>query len=164
MDYICIGKLVNTHGIKGEVRIISDFKYKNLVFNIGKDIYIGNKKEKFTINSYRIHKEYDMVTLNGINSIDDVLKYKGELVYILKDDIEIDGYFDEDLIGLNVYQNGQNKGIVEDLSVNKQYTLLVINYNNKKYLVPNIKEFVLNVDLENKKIEIVDMKGLLDEN
>ncbi len=164
MKFICIGKLVNTHGIKGEVRIISDFKYKNLAFEIGKDIYIGENKDKYTIKSYRVHKNYDMITFENINSIDEVLKYKGELVYVSKETIKIDGYLDEDLIGLNVYQDGKLKGIVESLEVSKKYTLLVINNSNRKYFVPNIKEFILNVDLENKKIDIIDMKGLLDEN
>ena len=62
MKYINVGKLVNTHGLKGEVRILSDFRHKKNVFVKGMKLYIGKKKEEFTINTYRFHKIYDMVT------------------------------------------------------------------------------------------------------
>lgn len=164
MNYICIGTFVNTHGIKGEIRIISDFKFKNEVFKIGKKVYLGKEKKELTIKTYRIHKNYDMLTFENINNIDDVLKYKGENVYTSKDDLNIDGYLDEELIGFDVMQNNKKIGKVTNLKLNKQYTLIVVLVNNKEYLIPNIPEFVLNVDLQNKYIDIVDMKGLVDEN
>ena len=55
MEYIKVGKLVNTHGIKGEIRILSDFDKKSLVFKSGVNLYIGEHKEKVTIESYRPH-------------------------------------------------------------------------------------------------------------
>ena len=69
MKYVLIGKLVNTHGLKGEVRILSDFKYKDKIFIPGMKIYIGKNKEKQVINSYRKHKIFDMITLLGFNDI-----------------------------------------------------------------------------------------------
>ena len=61
MDYIRLGKIVNTHGIKGEIRIISDFKFKDRVFKKGIPIYIGKLKTKEIINSYR--PEFDSFNL-----------------------------------------------------------------------------------------------------
>ena len=69
MKFINIGKIVNTHGIKGELRILSKFRYKDKVFKKGMNLYVGKKKEKFTINTYRFHKIFDMVTFNGFNNI-----------------------------------------------------------------------------------------------
>ena len=71
MNNVYIGKVVNTHGIKGEIRILSDFPYKDKVFLIDNEIIIGNNK--YIIKSYRVHKGYDMVTLDGYNDINDVL-------------------------------------------------------------------------------------------
>ena len=67
MSKIVVGKYVNTHGIKGEIRIKSNFDYKDKVFQIGHKIIIDN--EVYEINSYRVHKDYDMVTLIGIDDI-----------------------------------------------------------------------------------------------
>ena len=157
MNLVYIGKLVNTHGIKGEVRIISDFKYKKDVFKVDNIIYIDNTKYK--INSYRVHKNFDMVTLSSINSIEDALKLKGSNVYIDRNDYTFDGYLDEDLIGLDVYDKDTCKGKVVEILKGVKYDILVID-GVKRHLIPNIDKFIKNVDLENKKIEIEYILGL----
>jgi tRNA G18 (ribose-2'-O)-methylase SpoU len=69
MKYVLIGKIVNTHGLKGEVRILSSFKYKDRVFKPDMNIYIGKNKINEVINSYRHHKIFEMITMNGYNNI-----------------------------------------------------------------------------------------------
>ena len=164
MNYIYIGDIVNTHGIKGELKIISHFKYKNNVFIKGTPIYIGKNKEKQVINSYRKHKIFDMITLLGFNNINEALKYKGEPVYIDKNEIKIDGILNEDLIDMDVYSDDSFIGKVTDILNNGVYDILVIEKENNKNLVPNINEFIKNIDLENKKIQINMIEGLINEN
>ena len=65
MKYVLIGKLVNTHGLKGEVRILSNFKYKDRVFIPGMKIYIGKEKKEEEIISYRHHKMFEMIMMKG---------------------------------------------------------------------------------------------------
>ncbi len=157
MNFINIGKLVNTHGIKGEVRIISDFKYKDIIFKAGNNIYINDIKYK--IISYRKHKIYDMLQLDKVDNIEIAQTLKGYNVYIDKNDYEFDGYLDEDLIGLSVYDGEKYKGKVVDILKTTSNDLLVID-GIKKHLVPNISNFVKNVDLKSKRIEIKYIKGL----
>lgn len=157
MDLIYIGKLVNTHGLKGEVKIISDFKYKSDVFKTDNEIIIDNNIYK--INSYRHHKIFDMLILNNINSIEDAEKLKGLNIYINKDNYKFNGYLNSDLIGLDVYDNNKYKGKVIDILKTKNNDLLVIN-GIKRHMVPNIPEFVKNVDLDKKQIEIKYIEGL----
>ena len=64
---VYVGKIVSTHGIKGEIRILSDFDYKEKVFKVGNKLIIENKE--YTIKSYRKHKNYDMVTFIDRNHI-----------------------------------------------------------------------------------------------
>ena len=157
MNLIYIGKLVNTHGLKGEVKIISDFRFKYDVFKKNNSIYMNNTK--YNINSYRKHKMFDMVTLEGINNIDDALELKGSNVYINKEEYKFNGYIDEELIGLDVYDNDILKGKVIDIYKTTNTDLLVIE-GNKKHMVPNIDEFINKIDLENNKIYINYIKGL----
>ena len=89
-DYILIGKIVNTHGIKGEIRIISDFELKGKVFKPNTTIYIGKEKEEAKIVSYRQHKMFDMVLLEDKNDIDEVLKYKEKYVYIKRKSLNLE--------------------------------------------------------------------------
>lgn len=157
MNLIYIGKLVNTHGLKGEVKIISDFKFKSDVFKINNDIYINGFK--YTIKSYRKHKMFNMITLEGINNIDKALELKGYDVYINKDEYSFNGYLNEDLIGLDVYDNDVLKGKVVDIYKTNTNDLLVIE-GSKKHMIPNIDVFIKKVDLDNKKIYINYIKGL----
>jgi len=160
--YIYVGDCVNTHGLKGEVRLISDFKFKSSAFKVGNTIYIGKNHEPLVINSYRKHKNYDMLTFKDLDSIEDVLIYKGEEIYVLKEELEYDGYLDEDLIGLEVYNNDKTMGKVISIMKTSAHDILVIE-NGKRHMVPNIDEFVINIDLENKKIYINYIEGLIDE-
>ena len=165
MEYIFIGKIVNTHGIKGEIRIISDFKYKNKIFLKGKYIYIGKNKEKEIINSYRFHKVFDMITLEGITNINDVLKYKGKNIYTTKEELGLadNEYLETDLIGLDVLVNGKKEGIIKDYRKDKYQDKIVVNKNEKNYLVPFVDDIIENVDIKNHNITIKKIKGLLDE-
>lgn len=163
MDYIYIGEVVNTHGLKGEIRILSKFKYREIIFKKGSKIYIGKNKEEQVINSYRFHKIYDMITLNGLNSIEDVLMYKGDSVYINRSDFEFPGYVDEDIIGLDVYDGSNKIGKIDHILKSAAHDILVVVNNKKKSYVPYVNEFVLNVDLDNKKIEIKVIEGLINE-
>ena len=163
MDFIYLGQIVNTHGIKGEIRIVSDFKYKDEIFKKGNYIYIGNDKIKEELNSYRVHKNYDMVTLVGINDINDVLKYKGKKVFINRNEHNFSGILDEDIINLDVYANNKLVGIVTDILKSSAHPILVVKKDNKENFIPFIDEFVLNVDLDNKKIEVKLIEGLINE-
>ena len=156
MDKILIGKYVNTHGIKGEIRIKSDFKYKDKVFIKGNSIYIDNKE--FIIDSYRVHKDYDMVKLEGIDNINDIISLKGNLVYFDKSNLNLkeDEYLDSDLIGYKVLMNDIFKGNVDSIEY--------LN-NNKKLLVINSKlvpfELIKKIDFDKKEIFLEEVDNLL---
>lgn len=160
MNLIKVGHVSNTHGLKGEIRILSNFRFKENAFKISNKLYIMN--DELIIKSYRKHKEFDMVTFKELDSIDDVLIYKGEDVYIDRDTLEYNGYLDEDLIGLNVYNGDKLMGKVVEIMKTAAHDILVIQ-NGKKHMVPNIDEFIKNVDLVNKRIDINYIKGLASE-
>ena len=159
MELIKIGKIVNTHGIKGEIRLLSKFPYKDKVFVKDNTIYI-DKKYKEVINSYRKHKNFDMITLVGYNNINEVLKYKGKYVYINKEDIILDkdNYLDEELIGLSVIFNNEVKGVITNIERYDKVVLFVID--NGKYLVPYNNNLIDKIDINNKKIYIKNISGL----
>lgn len=139
-----IGKFVNTHGIKGEIRIKSDFSRKDLIFKKGNYIYINNNK--FLIKSYRVHKNYDMLTFDGINNINEILPFKGNLVYI--DPNNIHEFIIEDLIKYNIKIKSDIYSVKEVLKNNGK---ILIRLSNNK-LVPYEDVFIVNKDEESKTI------------
>ena len=145
-----------------EIRILSDFEFKDKVFVPNMVIYIGRKKEKEIIKTYRHHKNFEMITMEGYSDINEVLRYKGLYVYIKKEDLKLndDEYLDDDLIDLNVYVDNENKGIITDIRDGGNNKFLVIKTNDKEVFVPLNKEFIKSVDLKNKKIIIKPIKGM----
>ena len=162
MCFIKIGKLVNTHGIKGEVKILSDFTKKDLVFKKDFVLYIGYEKEPFVINSYRFHKIFDMVLFEGISNINEVLDLKGKDVYVRRDDLKLNSadYLLEDLIGLSVIENNEALGKVTEIMYNNGNNLLCISGKSNFY-IPLKGDFIKKVDLPNKVIEVENTKGLI---
>ena len=79
MDKVYIGKIVSTHGIKGELKILSDFQFKNKVFIVNNRLIIDDRE--YIIKSYRVHKKFDMVTLDDYKDINDVLFLLKKNVY-----------------------------------------------------------------------------------
>lgn len=159
MDLVYVGKIVNTHGIKGELRVRSDFEKKELVFKVGNKIIID--KEEHTIRTYRYHKIFDMITIDEYDNINDVLCYVGKNVYVSRDSLKLtsDDYLLSDLIGLSVVFNDTVYGVVKDYS-NDLNPLLKIEYD-KNYYIPIKGDYIKNVDLANKKIIVENIEGLI---
>ena len=160
MEYFYIGKLVNTHALKGEVRILSNFRHKDKVFINGFKLYIGKDKKEYVIESYRKHKNFDMVLFKGYYDINLVEHLKGSMVYINKEDLKLDKntYLAVDLIGYNVIINDKRIGVIMDVLDTKANEILVLD---NKILIPYVKEFIISVDKEKKEVHVKDVKGLL---
>lgn len=159
MKYIRIGKIVNTHGIKGELRILSDFRHKDKVFKKDMKFYIGKNKKEFIVNSYRFHKIFDMVTFRGFNNINDVEYLKGEFVFINEEDLKLDNdeFLSQNLIGYTMYIGDKKIGIINEIINAPSNEVIKAN----DILVPYVKEFIKKIDKENKIIYINDVRGLI---
>ena len=153
MNKVVLGKYVNTHGIKGEIRIKSNFPYKSKVFKVNNEIIIDNKV--YIIKSYRVHKEYDMVTLDGITDINMIPFPKNIKVYIDRDKyLTKKDYLDSDLIGFIVYNSKIEKKVLDILYINDKKKLIKTSDGYIPF------ELVLDVDIDNKKILIAEVDGL----
>ena len=146
MTKLYIGKIVNTHGIKGELRIKDDLtlSQKKEIFKVGSNLIIDDKHYKIT--SYRTHKDYDMVTFLGFNNINEVLFLKGKKVYKSSDEINLseEDILDSELVTYKVKTTDDLEG--EILSVEEtgnNYKILRLLINKKQVLVPYHKDFVI---------------------
>lgn len=164
MKYVYLGKIANTHGIKGELRILSNFKYKSRVFKKGFKVYIGKEKIEEEIVTYRPHKQFDMITLKGYNNINDVLKYKSLNIFINKEDLILNDneYLDADLINLSVICDNKCIGKIQKIEKYPHQDIFVIINNDKKHLVPYVNEFIKEINLEEKTMVINNIKGLIE--
>jgi len=159
MEYVYIGKIVNTHALKGEVRIISNFEYKEKVFKKDFNLYIGQFKDKEVIETYRVHKQYDMVKFKGIDYINDVLKYKGMSVYALKSDLSLNDseLLESDFSHMKVYSNGKEVGIITEYRNDNGNKMIRVNDK----FIPYNKSFIEKIDKKNNIIYMRDIEVFL---
>jgi len=164
---ISIGKILNFHGIKGEVKMGYSSGKEDLVSSLRKVyIYINNQKISYDVSSVRFHKNFAIVKFKQINSINEVMDIKGLLVHTteenLKKQLQKDEYLISDLIGMDVFDFDNNKlGVIESLGDNKASDLIkVVKNNGLSFVVPFVKELVKKVDIENNKVIINLIEGL----
>jgi len=160
MDLIKIGKIVNTHGIKGEIRILSSFPFKDKVFKINNYLIVDDKKYK--IMSYRVHKNFDMVTFEGYNDINDVLFLMKKDVYVCKDDLILDDnqVLDEDLINYTVLTNDGRSGTIKEIFYASETNKILRIMLDEEVLIPYYSPMVLDINKKDKTITIQVIKGL----
>ena len=156
-----VGKIVGTHGIKGELKVKSDTSFNR--FEKGSKLYI-DKAQEITVNSHRKHKGMELITINNLTNINDVLCYVGKELYVPhdRDELEEGEFFYEDLIGLDCYDSKDNFiGPVIDLQEVPQGLILEIKGEKKTILVPFVEAFIEGIDLEENKLYINEIEGLL---
>ncbi len=165
---ISIGKILNFHGIKGEVKL-GYTKGKEEQLQSINVVYAkkANESIQLTIETIRFHKGFAIVKFKELNSINEVMELKGSIIYTGKDvvsnELREDEFLASDLKGLEVFDtNGLKLGYVTGVSENGATDLLSVKIrDNSTHLVPFVKELVPLVDIENKKIVVKNIDGLI---
>ncbi|MEK4562076.1 ribosome maturation factor RimM [Staphylococcus sp. FSL K6-3157] len=163
-----VGKIVNTHGIKGEVKIKSNSDFTDKRFQPGEMVEIARKDKaplEFKIASYRMHKGLHMLTFEGINNINDIEYLKGETLLQERDHEEIElgehEFYYSDIIGCTVFNEDTPIGRVIEIFETGANDVWVVK-GDKEYLIPYIADVVKEIDVEGRRIQITPMEGLLD--
>ena len=166
MEYVTIGKILNTFGIKGELKVDVYTDFPEDRFKKGSVVYIGEEYLPFKVLTYREHKGFMLLLLEDNEDINLVEKFKGMYLYKSKDDIkplENGEYYFSDLKDLDVYIDDKKIGKVlrveEGLRNNNLRVLK--DEDNKEYLIPFIPVFIRNVDLDKKRIDVNWIEGLI---
>lgn len=169
MEYIKIGTIINTHGIKGEVKIrsCSDFDDERYVKGTTVYIHSGSAYLPFTVASYRVHKGFPLVSFEGCGNINDVEKYKTCDLFVKNSDRKplTDGrHYVSDLVGMTVKSSdGEVIGIVKDIedTCGAQRNMRVVREGQKDVLIPYVPAFIRYVDEYAHTIVINVIEGLL---
>lgn len=164
-----VGKIINTHGIKGEVKVhrISDFDER---FDVGEKLFVimENKQPiQVEIVGHRIHKGFDLILLKGFESINDVEPLKNSYLKITEEqltELEENEYYYHEIINCNVFLNtGEKVGIIKEiLSPGANDVWVVKPEKGKDILIPYINDVVKEIDIDAKKVVIEPIEGLLD--
>lgn len=172
MEWFNVGKIVNTHGIRGEVRVLSRTDFPTERFAIGTKLGLFQKDAKkpimVKIASYRQHKNFELLTFEGYPNINDVEEFKDSYLRIAEHDLtelEEDAYYHHEILGCTVFtEEGRELGkITEILETGANDVWEITPAAGKKHYIPYIEDVVKEIDVEEKKVIIEVMEGLLSE-
>ena len=164
-DFFRVGVIANTHGIRGEVKIFpttDDVKR----FDYLKEAYIDAGKEKIKVEVSSVRYFKNLVKFKGIDNINDIERYKGKDLLVTRENalpLEEGEYYLADIIGANVYtEDGILFGSLEDVIETGANLVYSVQHEGKEVLLPVIDDCVKEVNVEEKKVIVHIMKGLLD--
>ena len=161
MNKLYVGRVIGTHGIKGEIKILSDIEIKDKVFKEDTILYFNDSDKEYKISSVRVHKGAYLVLLEGFNNINDVLFLNKNKVYVNRDlFLSNKEYILEDLLGFEVIYEDKVIGIIKDYDLNNSYATFSVEGDNKIY-IPNVSEYIIEIDLDNKKVYTKNVGDLM---
>lgn len=162
-----VGEIVNTHGLRGEVKIVSWTDYPEVFENFS-HVYIEKTNEKLNISSIKYQKNNIICKFKEINDINNAEAYKGSIIYVTRDQLgePEEGYYICDLIGLKVITDenitlGTIKDVISSGKCNDCYVVEPKD-GGKDILLPVIDEVVLDVDIDEEICKVHIIEGLLD--
>lgn len=167
LDFTIIGQIINTHGIKGELKVYPLTNDVNR-FDKLKSAYLGTDKIPVNITGVKYHKEIVILRLKEFNDINEVIKFKSQYIYVDEENKVVlpeDNYFISDLIGCRVIDTESNPlGIIKDVLQGYSNDVYVVldDSNKKEYLLPAVKEFIKQVDIKDKLVVVDPIEGMIE--
>ena len=167
-DLFRVGVIANTHGIRGEVKVYPTTDNLNR-FDDLKDVILDTGREHINlkVEGVRYFKNMAILKFKGIDNINDIEKYKGKDLLVTRENavpLEENEYYIADLIDMEVYnEDGSRLGILNDVMQTGANDVYVINLENgRELLLPNIDQCILEVNIEEKKMTVHVLEGLMD--
>lgn len=167
MEKLSIGRVVNTFGIKGELKIFTTTDFVEERFAPGAKVYVEHNNEflEFIVKSYRHHKDMILVLFEGVNDINDVEYLKGSQCFVSMSDVKPlkDGYYFFELKNLSVVDEDKNLigKVLQVEESNAHNNLRVELVDGRKVLIPFVDAFIVSVNLEEKEIVVSLIEGLI---
>ncbi|MEE3349218.1 MAG: ribosome maturation factor RimM [Candidatus Gastranaerophilaceae bacterium] len=167
--YISVGKILNFHGIKGEAKVGFSRGQEDFILGL-KEVFVRKDNEyiPFVVQNVRLNKNFALFKFKGIDSINELMDYKGSLIFVeesfIRENLEENEFLIDELVGMSIYDNDGNKlGFVIGVSNNGANDLLSVKTNTKHVsLIPFVEAFIKKVDIKEKAITINNIAGLLE--
>ena len=164
-QYLEAGKIVTTHGIRGEVKIMPYTDYPELLCDFDR-LFIGKDHREIGVERSRVFKNTVIAKIEGVDTPEAAEKLRNKMLYMHRDDLELDDdtYFIQDLIGIEVRDADTDEvyGTITDVLETGANDVYVIKGEKREYLVPAIADVVVSTDIDNNTMIIRPLEGLFD--
>ena len=156
LPYIEAGEIVTTHGVRGEVKVLSWLDSPEMLCEFDRCRISGRE---YVMDSVRVQKTCNLVKLRGIDTMEDAQKLRGKTMELYREDISDNLIFASELVDVEVYADGACIGKIKEVLDYPGNSVYVVQ-GEREYLIPAVKEFILSTDLERNQMQVKLLKGM----
>lgn len=156
LPYIEAGEIVTTHGVRGEVKVLSWLDSPEMLCEFDRCRIDGRE---YVMDTVRVQKTCNLVKLRGIDTMEDAQKLRGKTMELYREDIPDELIFASELVDVEVYADGACIGKIKEVLDYPGNSVYVVQ-GEREYLIPAVKEFILSTDLEKNQMQVKLLKGM----
>lgn len=156
LPYIEAGEIVTTHGVRGEIKLLSWLDSPEMLCEFDRCRISGRE---YVMDSVRVQKTCNLVKLRGVDTMEDAQKLRGKTMELYREDISDELIFASELVDVEVYADGARIGKIKEVLDYPGNSVYVVQ-GEREYLIPAVKEFILSTDLERNQMQVKLLKGM----
>ena len=156
LPYIEAGEIVTTHGVRGEVKVLSWLDSPEMLCEFNRCRISGRE---YVMDSVRVQKTCNLVKLRGVDTMEDAQKLRGKTMELYREDISDELIFASELVDVEVYADGAYIGKIKEVLDYPGNSVYVVQ-GEREYMIPAVKEFILSTDLERNQMQVKLLKGM----
>lgn len=156
LPYIEAGEIVTTHGVRGEVKVLSWLDSPEMLCEFDRCRIDGRE---YAMDAVRVQKTCNLVKLRGVDTMEDAQKLRGKTMELYREDISDELIFAAELVDVEVFADGASIGKIKEVLDYPGNSVYVVQ-GEREYLIPAVKEFILSTDLEKNQMQVKLLKGM----
>lgn len=156
LPYIEAGEIVTTHGVRGEVKVLSWLDSPEMLCEFDRCRISGRE---YVMDAVRVQKTCNLVKLRGVDTMEDAQKLRGKTMELYREDISDELIFAAELVDVEVFADGASIGRIKEVLDYPGNSVYVVQ-GEREYLIPAVKEFILSTDLERNQMQVKLLKGM----
>ena len=156
LQFVVAGEIVTTHGIKGEVKVMCWLDDPEMLCEFDRCQIDG---KDFEIEQCRVQKTCNLMKLSGVDTMDAAQAMRGKKIMLYREDIDEDVIFAAELIGVEVFADGQKIGKIREVLDYPGNSVYVVK-GEHEYMIPAVKAFILNTDVDGNRMDVKLIEGM----
>ena len=156
LQYIEAGEIVTTHGVKGEIKLLTWLDSPEVLLDFDRCRIDG---KEYTMESVRVQKTCNLVKLQGVDTMEEANLLRGKVLELYREDIDDEVIFAAELIGMEVFAGDENIGSIKEVLDYPGNAVYVVK-GQYEYMIPAVKEFILDTDMEANRMQVKLLEGM----
>ena len=156
LQYIEAGEIVTTHGVRGEVKVLCFLDDPEMLCDFDRCRIDG---KEYTMETVRVQKTCNLVKLSGVDTMEAAQALRGKILELYREDIDEAVIFAAELIGMEVYSEGNQIGKITDVLDYPGNSVYVVK-GQYEYMIPAVKQFILSTDMEKNEMQVKLIEGM----